>query len=102
MDRPVRWTEVAARQLERAAAYIEADSPAYAAAFVHKIREAAQTLGQFPSRGRFVPEFEGQSIRELIVRPYRLVYTVDDEAVSILALIHGARDFTRAWQNPES
>jgi plasmid stabilization system protein ParE len=38
------------------------------------------------------PEF-----RELLVRSYRLVYTVTTDTVRILGFIHGARDLTN-WR----
>jgi plasmid stabilization system protein ParE len=44
-----------------------------------------------------VPELRKAEIRELLVQSYGLVYNVDPKKVHILALIHGARDFTRAW-----
>lgn len=42
-----------------------------------------------------VPEFEDETICELLVRPYRLGYRVLDDEVLILALVHGAR---RIWR----
>jgi plasmid stabilization system protein ParE len=36
-------------------------------------------------------------IRELLVRSYRLVYNVAPKQIYVLAMIHGARDFTQAW-----
>lgn len=42
-----------------------------------------------------VPEFGDGSIREMLVKPYLLVYRVADDKVSILALVHGAQ---RDWR----
>jgi hypothetical protein len=42
-----------------------------------------------------VPEFGDESIRELLVKPYRLVYKMTDEHVFIVAFIHGAQ---RLWR----
>ncbi|WP_404980581.1 type II toxin-antitoxin system RelE/ParE family toxin [Carboxydichorda subterranea] len=44
-----------------------------------------------------VPELGEPSIRELVVRPYRLVYRVAEQRVEVLAIIHGSRGFRRAW-----
>jgi len=38
-----------------------------------------------------MPEFERDELRELIVRPYRLIYSISDSQVVILHVIHGAR-----------
>jgi plasmid stabilization system protein ParE len=78
-----------------AAEYIARDSEAYAAAFVQEMKDAVTSLAEMAERGQVVPEFGDASIRELLVRPYRLVYHVNARQVTILAIIHGAR---RAWR----
>jgi len=98
MDRRVVWTDAAWNDLETAADYIAKDSPRYAGAFVREIRAAARSLVQFSERGRVVPEFGKPEIRELLVRSYRLVYTVTTDTVRILGFIHGARDLTN-WRS---
>ena len=52
-------------------------------------------LADFAERGQTVPEFGDESIRELLVKPYRLVYKITDEHVFIVAFIHGSR---RLWR----
>jgi len=95
MAREVIWTEPAGDDLEAAAQYIARDSEFYAAAFVQDVKAAAESLVEMAERGQIVPEFCDPSIRELLVRPYRLVYRVLPKQVIILALIHGAR---RRWR----
>ena len=95
MAREVVWTEPAWQDMEGAAEFINRDSESYAAAFVQEIQEAVASLSQFADRGRVVPEFADESVRELMVRPYRLVYEVSDERVFILALVHSARRIGR-------
>jgi toxin ParE1/3/4 len=85
----VRWSSRALSDLEAIAAYIEADSPAYARSVVKKIISATRQLSQFPRSGREVPEFENPSIRELIIYSYRIIYKLDDSVVTILSVIHG-------------
>ncbi len=97
MARRLAWTEAASSDLQEAARYIARDSPYYAAAFVREVRAAARALRVFSERGRVVPELGQPDIRELFVRSYRLVYSVTQKQVCVLALIHGARDFTPAW-----
>ena len=63
-----------------------------------EIRDAARLLAHFADRGRVVPEFDDQSIRELFVRSFRLIYQKSEERVYIIALIHGARDLRSLWQ----
>ena len=97
----VVWTEIAWSDLEAAADHIAKDSPNYAAAFVREVRDAARSLAYLAERGRVVPEFDDPSIRELLVRSYRLVYQVTEEAVYIIGFIHGARDLEALWEREE-
>ena len=48
-----------------------------------------------------VPEFAEPSIRELIVRPYRLVYRTNGEIVEVLAVVHSRRAMTGAMVEQE-
>ena len=96
MAREVVWTDPAWDDLAAAAEYIARDSEAYAAAFVQEMKDAATSLSEMAERGQIVPEFGDASIRELLVRPYRLVYRLNAWQVTILAIIHGAR---RAWRS---
>ena len=73
MAREVVWTHPAWDDVENAANYIAQDSKFYAAAFVQEIKEAAASVANFAERGQVVPEFGDESIRELLVRSYRLV-----------------------------
>lgn len=94
----VRWTESAWQDLEEVADYIARDSRYYAATFVADVRDAARSLAALANRGRVVPELGEQSIREIFISHYRLIYQVTPDSVSILAFIHGARDLASLWQ----
>lgn len=95
MAREIVWTDPAWDDIENAADYIARDSEFYAAAFVREIKEAAASLANFAERGQIVPEFDDESIRELLVRSYRLVYRVSEKQVVILTLVHGAQRLRR-------
>jgi plasmid stabilization system protein ParE len=97
MARKVIWANAAVADLDAAADYISKDSPAYAGSFVLRSLEAARSLGDLPERGRLVPEFKREDIREIFVYSYRLIYRIEEFRVSILAIIHGRRDFNQAW-----
>ena len=44
--------------------------------------------------GRVVPEINNESIRELLVYSYRLVYQISqDDEIQVLALIHSKKQF---------
>ena len=97
MARKVIWADGAVADLDAAADYISKDSPAYAASFVLQSLKAARSVGDLPERGRVVPEFKREDIREIFVFSYRLIYRIDELRVSVLAFIHGRRDFSQAW-----
>jgi plasmid stabilization system protein ParE len=48
-------------------------------------------LLDFPRLGRIVPEYDEESLRELIVGSYRIFYRVDADGVLISAIWHGSR-----------
>jgi toxin ParE1/3/4 len=57
-------------------------------------------LVKLPRAGRKVPEFDDESVRELVVYSYRLIYRLqdgDDEVVTA-AVIHGKRMLTATEQ----
>ena len=91
----VGWTESAVRDLEGIARCIAADSPANAGRLVERLRERTRMLDRLPERGRIVPElaaFGIRAYRELVIRPYRVVYRVRDGSVLVLAVFDGRRD----------
>lgn len=98
MARKVNWAYKATTDLEALAEYIARDSAFYASAFVQEIRDASRSLNEFSERGRIVPELGNPNIRELFVREYRLIYSIEESRVVILGLIHGKRDLKRLWK----
>ncbi len=66
-----------------------------AALFLEKVLEKAQSLSFPTERGRIVPELHQQDIREVFVSNYRMLYRVAETEVSIVAFLHGARDFSK-------
>lgn len=58
---------------------------------IDRIEARCQTLVSMPERGpRIGPVHLG--LRHLIERPYAIVYDVAGEQVTIIAVLHGARD----------
>ena len=95
MDYSITWSLEALDDVDEIATFIAADSPAYASAFAQRIIAAALDLEQFPYRGRVVPELDEDSVREVYISHYRLIYFVHEQKVMILAVIHGARMLDR-------
>ena len=91
MAHRVVWSPRAVEDLEAIAEYIAADSAAYAATVVKSILSTANNLSRFPFSGRVVPEFNDKGIREWFVYSYRVIYQVENERVTVLAIVHGKR-----------
>jgi plasmid stabilization system protein ParE len=60
---------------------------------VTHIQESAERLAIFPLSGRVVPEYPATGLREIVVAPYRVVYTYElsEDRVVILAVTRGRR-----------
>lgn len=97
MARQVIWSFEASTDLDDLAAFISKGSPYYAASFIQEILEASRTLGEYFERGRIVPELSAKTIREIFIRDYRLLYSIEETRIVILGLIHGRRDLKTLW-----
>jgi plasmid stabilization system protein ParE len=91
----VHWAEPALDDLRDIVDFIAKDSPAYAGRLAAKLVEAPCRLAQFPRIGSMVPEFQKDEIRELWVRPYRIIYVIHGETCCVATIVHGSRDLSR-------
>lgn len=92
------WTEKASSHLQGIHEYIGRDSRTYATRFVKSLIASTTKLEHMPHVGRTVPELENYDFREVIYHNYRIVYRViGKEDLEILAVLHGARDFKKAF-----
>lgn len=88
----ILWTDQAIADLENIADYISKDSTRYASIVIDNIIKSASLLENQPMLGRIVPEFEIDSIREIIIGKYRIVYSiVSQDRIDILTIHHSSR-----------
>ena len=61
--------------------------------FGYELISETDRLQEFPELGRSVPEYRDDNIREMIFRPYRIVYRIDHERrlCEIARVWHSAR-----------
>ncbi len=97
MARKIIWTDSAWDDLGETFNYISKDSLFYAKAFIKEIKKTARTLSLFPERGRTVPQLNNDSIKEIFIRNYRLVYKITTKNIYILGFIHEAKDLSLVW-----
>lgn len=91
MTRRLRFADSALGQLEEALACIAADHPRAAERIAAAIEKRLAQLKQLPLSGRVVPELGDPERREVIVRPFRIVYRVLPDQIRVLAVVHGRR-----------
>ena len=92
----INWTKQALSDLEAIGDYIARDSPAIAQVFVNRIISSIVRLETFPSSGRIVPESGRESIREVIFRNYRIVYSLESDTIYILTVFHASKSLTNS------
>jgi len=87
------WSPRSIRDLEGIHAHIAEDSPPYADLVVQRLASAPDRLAQFPDSGRMVPERADPELRELILRPFRIVYRRRSESVEIATVFRSSMRF---------
>jgi len=87
----VLWTDNAISHLIAIYDYIARDSAFYAQRMIDRLTKRSTQLADFPKSGRVVPEYEEEDIREVVEKPYRLIYRISPDRIEILAVIHGAQ-----------
>jgi toxin ParE1/3/4 len=91
MAHRIAWSRRAVQDLDAIIGHIATDSAAYASVVLKNIVNRTRTLVRFPRAGRKVPEFDDESVRELVVYSYRIIYRLQDDEALIVAVIHGKR-----------
>jgi plasmid stabilization system protein ParE len=90
--REIVWTDEALEHLEAIVTYVSVYDLAAAGRLAQRLIELADSLSEFPRRGRDA----GEGRREMtIVWPYIMRYLVEGERVIILRIRHGAREEDR-------
>lgn len=85
----VVWTREALSDLAAIRSYIGQFNPEAAARFAERLVGAAESLADFPDKGRSI----GQGLRQWsLIRPYLIRYLVDGAHVYIIDIVHGAQD----------
>jgi toxin ParE1/3/4 len=88
----VKWSAHAKAQLRHIHDYIAQDSPLYARRVSEELVQKTIDLDQLPRKGYKVPELNEDSVRELGLYSYRILYEIKpDNLIEVLAVIHKRR-----------
>jgi plasmid stabilization system protein ParE len=87
------WSPAACDDLHDIVVFIARDNPDRAMSFGYQLISETDRLQSFPDFGRTVPEYQNPDIREIIFRPYRIVYRVNHarKICEIARVWHSAR-----------
>ena len=91
MAQSLIWSREALDDIDNIADYISRDSLTHAQQVVERILTLGESIPAQPRLGRVVPELNDPQVRERFIYSYRLIYELRDEAIHILAVIHGKR-----------
>lgn len=84
----VHWTKRATKRLRAIHEHIAKDSPKNAANEVTKIINRSRLLGEHPDTGHRLVEFEDTGLREVLARPYRIIYLRREHEVDVITVMH--------------
>ena len=94
MDFKIIWSDAAIADLEEIWAHVAQRDPHAPTRIGRSILAHVRVLANFPYIGPAYPRGSRGTLREIVVRPYRIFYDVseDSQRVEILHVWHGARD----------
>jgi len=89
--REIFWASTARFDLRRLRAWTERYSPRKASQQAQRIRKAIETLPDNPRLGHpiVIPDGGSEELRELVLAPYIIRYTVSPDRIVIIRLWHG-------------
>ncbi|MFM7344323.1 MAG: type II toxin-antitoxin system RelE/ParE family toxin [Tagaea sp.] len=97
----VLYAEAASKDVAEILAYVGAENPKAAEGIDRAILQAIRTLARFPNIGRR-GRFEGTREIRVPSLPYILIYETSDDDVTVLAVLHAARDIPNVLDARES
>lgn len=84
----VIWSAEAARLLREIVAYIANENPRAAQQVAARLLSRSRQLTALPDRGRRLPEYPAAELRELLERPYRIIYRITATRIEIVTIKH--------------
>ncbi|MDZ7750545.1 MAG: type II toxin-antitoxin system RelE/ParE family toxin [Gammaproteobacteria bacterium] len=88
----VIWSDPAKADLRAIHDFIAHDSAHYARKVTQDIVIRTDGLDELPRWGKMVPELGSETIRELSLYSYRILYEIKAPDIVVLAVIHKRRD----------
>ncbi len=86
-------TEAARADLEAIGDHIAQDNPTRARGFIKELIASARAIGAAPRGSPLVPRYEHLGVRRRVHGAYLIFYRVEAARITILHVLHGARDY---------
>jgi addiction module RelE/StbE family toxin len=95
-DYKIEWTKSARDDLDEITDFIATDSIENAIQIYKRLIQKVESLSKLPTRSRTIPElreFGLDMYREIIVKPFRIFYKIENDfKVIVLGILDGRRD----------
>jgi len=87
------WSPTVRDDLHDIVVFIARHNPEQAMSFGFEVISATDRLQDYPEEGRILPEYRRADLREIILRPYRVVYRINHgrKLCEIVRVWHSAR-----------
>jgi plasmid stabilization system protein ParE len=86
-------SDEAKADLREIALFIARDNKTRARSFVRELRAKAHDVGDMPLAWPLIPRYAHHGIRRRPFRDYLIFYRIDEDGISIVRILHGARDY---------
>lgn len=95
----VHWTHRAKARLKHIQDYVAQDKPQVAREVVEKILRKSWQLSDLPNLGHAVKGYSDTDLREVMIRPYRLIYCIKATQIDIITVLHYRQLLPKDLQN---
>lgn len=86
-------SDEARADLREIALFIARDNRTRARSFVRELQAKAHDVGDMPRAFPLIPRYEHHGIRRRPFGNYLIFYRIEDDRVSVVHILHGARDY---------
>ncbi|AFL84441.1 addiction module toxin, RelE/StbE family [Belliella baltica DSM 15883] len=91
----VTWSPQSVEDIAHIAEFYFKTSSNYAENLISSIFSKEELISTFPEIGRIVPELNNKSVREIIFKNYRIIYSIFDEnRISVLTVHTSSKPLT--------
>jgi toxin ParE1/3/4 len=100
MVQKIIWTKQARNNLAEIKNYIALDSLYYAKRIIYLIYQSCNQLIAQPEIGMALYKQDSYILRRVLIKKYRVIYTIHSQAIYIIAVYHQARMLPAKFDMP--